>query len=145
MVKEYRHEMGADLLLMMKDAGDLPLPSGNITGQVMMGHYKTEGLIDDLRAAKMKWRPTAQYWESHLKDCGVALRKRGYHFDFKRYQDDDGILRGEWKFLTKKEEATVLLQENNGISKRSDTHNDKLDDSTYAHNIPHTAEVPLLN
>ena len=140
-VKEFRYDIGAEILEIMEDNNDLPLPNKSRVAKVMMEYFKSEGYVDILKENNYKWRPDESYWEHHIPDITTLLRKNGKSFDFLRNDD----FRGQWKFLDKKEENEILKREHSDIGTRTDTHNNKLDDTKWKHNLPHLAEVPLLN
>lgn len=144
-IKEYRLGILADLLLDMEAVQALPLPDSLEVGNMMVDYFYQNGYEKDLEDKKSTWRPTAEYCAARLADTGAVLRKMGKHFDFHRYWDKERLgLRGEWKFLTKREEREVLKMEEKSSLTRATTYNSKLDDSKYKHDLPHLAEVPLL-
>ena len=141
-IREDRLDIGAEILRAMEKASDLPLPNKYRLAKVMQEYFKSEGYADELKSQGRSWRGSPEYWTNHLKDISAILRRDGDSFDYYR---EEGEFKGQWKFLNKKEEGEILSREHADIGTRTDTHNGKLDDTKWKHNIPRLAEVPQLN
>lgn len=123
--KDFRYDMGAEIIESMHNGDDLPLPNIYRLGKVMMEYFKRDGHVDDLKELGYRWRPSVDYFVAHLKDFRKRLRERGMFFEYVR---EDGGITGEWKFADKKMYEANLKRESVDIATRTDTFNDKLDD-----------------
>ena len=141
--KEYRLGIGAEILVLMNKNNDLPMPNIYRLSKTMMEYFKLEGYIDDLKEMKYKWRPTEDYWRLHIRDISSYLateNKRPFCFCRKH-----GEFKGLWKFCTKKEYENTMYREHADVSTRTDSFNQRLDESKWQLELPHIADVPLIS
>jgi hypothetical protein len=124
--KDFRYDLGSDLLIDMKKGEDLPLPSRRRVAKVMMEYYKRDGHDDDLKASGYRWRPCEDYWCSHLPDVCGRLRERGLFFEYTHFENS---IEGAWRFCSKKEYESALKRQYSEITTRADTYNGKLEDA----------------
>lgn len=121
--KSVRTQMGMDIIELMEKNGDLPMPNVHRLAKTMMEYFRDEGMGDDLFEAGYSWRPNEDYWRMHLSDIRQQFRKeRKKYFEFVRNEG----LKGNWKFVNKNEYLDTLKFDNNDISTRVDTYNDKV-------------------
>jgi len=142
--KEERLAIGMDILELMDEREDLPLPNCHRLTKTMQEYFVSEGFVDELKEEGRRWRPTADYWRNHLAEIRATMRKdRQKYFEFYREWHE---FKGLWKFVTKKEYQTVLRRDHADIGTRALSHNDKLEDGEkkWVLNLPYIAEVPLL-
>jgi len=140
--KEARLSIGADILESMRENDDLPLPNIYRVAKTIQEYFKEDGYVDDLKEMGSRWRPTEDYWRRHINDISSVLAERSKPFAFYR---EYGEFRGMWKFCNKKEYEIILRREHSDIATRTDNHNLRLDESKWDLQLPHIAEVPLLN
>jgi len=141
-VKEERLSIGADILESMQENDDLPLPNIHRVVKTMMEYYKQDGYADDLKEMGSCWKPTEDYWRRNINNVASLLAERSEPFSFYR---EYGDFKGMWKFCNKKEYETIIRRDHADIATRTDNHNQKLDESKWDLQLPHLAEVPLLN
>lgn len=142
--KDFRMDLGADLIVDMGKGDDLPLPNARRVAKVMMEYYKRDGHDDDLKESGYRWRPSEDYWRVHLGDVRTRLREKGKFFEYTLFQNS---LEGAWRFCGKKEYETTLKRQYAEIGTRTESYNQKLDDGVSKWNmeLPHIAKVPLLS
>lgn len=144
-VSQFRYNIGAEILLLMQERKDLPLPNKYRLAKVMQEYFRKEGFVDSLKEQNYRWRPNTEYWASHLDDVRKVLREQ-YKKMFEYIWAEDGRgFEGEWKFADKAETEKNLKRENNGVATRSENFNDKLDGNPYDSDIPHIGDIPRLN
>lgn len=145
--KEIRLGIGADILVSMQEANDLPLPNIHRVAKTMMQYFEQEGYEDDLEEYNYRWRPTEDYWRRHIRDISSTLSiEKNKPFCFCREKGNG--FRGSWRFCTKKEYDVFVRRDRTDISTRTDTHNERIDEGKKkwpSLQLPHLAEVPLLS
>lgn len=143
--KEMRMQIGMNIIELMHERDDLPLPNVHRLAKTMQEYFWTEGFEDDLVDAGYRWRPSVDYWKMHLGDIRSEMRKdRRRYFEFVRNQ---GELTGQWKFVSEAEYEVSLKRNHADISTRVDTHNDKFKDGRLAWELPKAlsiADIPSL-
>ena len=142
---EFRRSIGADILEAMKASSDLPLPNVQRLAKVMAEYFHKEGYIDDVKEHGYKWRPDADYWQRNISAIAEYIRKERKKFFI--YWREQGEFRGMWSFVGKAEYEKTLRREYSDNRTRTNTFNDRLTDGQerWKLEIPHIAEVPLLN
>jgi hypothetical protein len=126
-VKAFRYEMGARILELMEERDDLPLPNVHRLAKVMNEYFKNEGMIDELLEMDYKWRPTIDYWKSHLSDFCEYLRKRDGEKKYFVFVREKG-LKGSWKFVGLTEYEKSLKWQVSDIETRTGNYNSKAED-----------------
>ncbi len=140
--KEIRLELGGNILIAMENNEDLPLPNVHRLAKTMMEYFKRDGYVDDLTEFNYRWRPSEDYWRMHIREIASFLaQEKKIHFCFYREQ---GEFKGLWQFVNKKEYKETLAREYSDVATRTDTFNQRLEESKWALNLPHIKEVPLL-
>jgi len=122
--KEIRHLIGAEILLEMDENEDLPLPNKYRVARVMQEYYED----GDYAEENKRWRGSERYWLNNLHNISSVLRK-AKESRFFQYWRKKGEIRGQWKFLSKKEEQQRLIRSNNDISTRTENHTDEVKDA----------------
>jgi len=145
-VKELRTGIGCEILEEMEANVDLPLPNSHRLAKVMQEYYAKGDYAEELQSAGYKWKPTADYWHSHLARIRRELRKQGKFFEYARAE---GEFRGMWQFVNKKEYYNALRRTAGGLKTRIDGdngYNEKLADGQkrWKLELPIMAEVPEL-
>ena len=144
-VKEFRYDMAATILIEMERNDEFPMGNKYRVAKTMMEYYRRDGYVDTLREEGYYWKPTADYFASHLAEARECLRNTyGRFFEFKRYHNS---LKGEWGFYTKKAVKELMDRESVEIDTRIDTFNDRADDSRErwpSIQLPYIENVPLL-
>jgi len=145
-LQKMRWGIGASILLQMdkeneKGESNLPLPNVRILSEVMQRIFDEDGYIDSLPESH-KWRPTANYWYTHLADVRRVLRDE--YKAYLEYKRQDGLFKGDWQFVDKKEYEAILAREYQGMSTRADNYNERLDDSKWQLRVPHIADIPRI-
>ena len=140
--KKIRLELGGNILIAMNENEDLPLPNVHRLAKTMMEYFKRDGYVDDLIEFNYRWRPTEDYWRMHIREIASFLAKeKKLHFCFYREQ---GEFKGLWQFVSKQEYKDTLAREYSDVATRTDTFNNRLDESKWQIDIPHIKDVPLL-
>lgn len=140
---EYRISVYADVLQLMEEKEDLPLPNKYLLARTAKEYFYSEGFVDDVRE-RYEWAPQESYFLNHTKEVSDLLaRKRGKFFFYHR---EWGDIRGLWLFGNKKEYEIALRREYADVATRTYTYNDRLDrgQGKWKLEIPSIAEVPLL-
>lgn len=143
-IKAYRNEIGKEILELMEDGADMPLPNIYRVASVMQEYFINEGYADRVKADGFTWQPSEKYWRTHMGDVAKYMREEyQLYFGFTRYPQK---LTGQWKFMKPSEWDSTLKRDHKDIGKRIDTHNDKIEDSVedYKVEIPPLTEAPLL-
>ena len=126
--KEVRLEMGGDVLIAMAANEEFPIGNVHRVAKIMQEYYESEGFEDTLIGLGYKWRPSVDYWESHMKGIRAYLREnRKLFFEWQRIEGTIGFI-GDWSFLRKGEFEKVMQQERGGLMTRVDTYNERCDD-----------------
>ena len=123
--KDFRLDLGADILIDMDKCEDLPLPNARRVAKVMMEYYKRDGHEDDIKHSGYKWRPCEDYWRDHLGDVRGRLRERGKFFEYTLFQNS---IEGAWRFCGKKEFESNLKKNYAEIGTRTETYIHNIDD-----------------
>ena len=142
--KDFRTNIGANIIREMEKADDLPLPNLRRVAKVMVEYFYREGHADIVARHKSNWVPDADYFASHMGDIQKRMRdSRNEFFEFVR--GETGFT-GEWKFVTKLEYEEILKRTYSEIGTRTDTFNGKLEDGQerWKLDVPKLADVPLL-
>lgn len=123
---QYRYALGAELLAIMEQRDELPLPNIYRVSKVMQEVFIEEGMIDRLNESGYKWRPKAEYWRTRMAEIAEYMRKEeGKFFVFVR---DQGRLKGQWRFVGKDEFEQVMKRDFADIETRGITYNNKAED-----------------
>lgn len=143
-VAEFRYKIGAEILEKMDKENDLPLPNIFRLSKVMQEYFVEEGFADELKQSKFKWRPTVDYWRSHIGDIAEGLRKKKKKFFI--FRREWGSFSGTWQFVKKEEYEIAMKRDYADIGTRVTTFNDKLLDGQkrWQLELPSIAQLPLL-
>lgn len=123
---QYRYALGSEILKIMQERDELPLPNIYRVAKVMQEVFIDEGMVDRLNESGYKWRPKAEYWRTRMSEIADSMRKEeGLFFVFVR---DQGQLKGQWRFVGQSEFEQVMKRDLADIETRGDTYNNKAED-----------------
>ena len=126
--KETRNSIGADIIVAMVASEEFPISNRHRLGKTMQEYFVSEGFEDELIHLGYKWRPSADYWTSHLNEIRGYLRKKKKLFlEYKR-ANDDGTFNGMWEFVKKGDFRLIMSKENTGMATRAETYNERVSD-----------------
>ncbi|HDY86653.1 MAG TPA: hypothetical protein ENH82_00885 [bacterium] len=153
-LKEYRMDLLADVLIEMEKQDAFPQSNINRLAETMMEYWREGDYEDMLQEHGYSWRPHIRYIKHNTEGIRSALVSKRKYFIYYRtaVKIEKGkktkiIFSGSWKFVDKKQYNEMLIRDNTDIATRVDTHNQRIDDGKkkWKMDIPHIAEVPLLN
>ena len=141
--REFRLNIGADILKEMEQNEDLPMPNKRRLARVMMEYFHRGGYGDELKDIGYTWLPDEDYWMYQLDGVRRCLRQEKRYFEYVR---EDGSFRGEWKFTTKTEYHNTLRREAAGLATMGEHYNERLADGQlrWKLNLPAIEEAPAL-
>ena len=145
--REFKYDLGKDLLDLMQKNEDLPLPNKRRLCEIMQEYFISEGMIDRAKAEGSDWKAGEQYWRNHLGEICDYIAKE-YKIQFGYVPNKGKISGGQWKFKNKKECKYTLSRNNSNIATRVDNQNEDIDNVSkkwaVGIDVPHIAEVERL-
>jgi hypothetical protein len=127
--KDVRNQIGGDILVAMAANEEFPLEDVFKVANLMQEYFVSEGFGDILIDLGYKWRPTPQYWVTHLCDVREYLRgEKKLFLEYNRYRIN-GTFHGEWAFVRKGDFESVMQKERAGLMKRTETYNNRLNEA----------------
>lgn len=121
--KKMRLQIGCDILVMMQERDDLPLPNIYRVAKTMQEYFWVEGFEDSLKDLGYQWRPKPDYWRVHMPEIREFLRKsEGVFFEFMR---GDSGFKGEWLFVDKEQFEQIMGREAKENGSRIGTYTDR--------------------
>jgi len=145
-VREFRLGIGADIIELLEDIGELPAPNIYRLSRLMQDNFDVGGFEETLIEIGSRWLPTEGYWRNNIGGVCDVLRKRrkpfGYHRDFS-FDKGKRIITGNWLFFDKEQQTGALKQDNNYIATRAEHHNETIDDvqKRWKINIPRLPDI----
>lgn len=143
-VKQFRFEIGYQILMMLERDGNLPLPNKYLVAEMMQEYFIKEGIVDDIKQAGYNWEPDIKYWENNINK--ISLYMANNYKDYFGFLRTNGLQEGIWKFMNKGEYEKHLKFHNQDISTRVDSQNDKIEaaEKRWKIDIPRIKEVPRI-
>jgi hypothetical protein len=142
-VRALRHQIGAEILKAMENAGDLPLPNIHRLSRVMQEYFDEGGYKEELEEQGYRWCPTPGYWVNAMPGIIEALKQERIYFGYDR---EWGEFKGQWCFMSKPLYQRKLRREAADISTRVERYNTDLEDGNkrWSLNLPVFDTPPLL-
>lgn len=130
----YRYQVGCDILRLMEERDELPLPNIHRVAKVMQEVFTSEGMVDGLVENGYRWRPTVEYWKTRMSEiCDHMRKEHGLFFMFVR---DQGQLKGQWKFVGMVDFVKIMKRDAKDIETRGETYNNKAQDGVESFEEP---------
>lgn len=117
--KEFRLDIGIEILEVMKKNDDLPLPNIHRVSKTMQEYYIQLGYEDYVKESGYKWQASTDYWIHAMTDIQLFLMEDKKFFAFVR----NNGLHGYWDFLSKKEYTKRIERGTQEILTRTDNIN----------------------
>ena len=143
-IKEIREGIGANIIMAMDSAGDLPLPNVRILASVMQRYY-VDGDYKEELPSRSRWKPNEGYWITKLDAIRARLRTKEMFFEYDR---EFGEWKGCWKFVGKNEFTRLMRRSYQGMSTRGEHFNEKMDDARQKwvlDKIPGIPDIPRIS
>jgi len=144
-LRKSRLEIGTEILKTMDQHGEFPLPDMYKVVDKMMQYFYEMGFEDKLNEEGSVWLPTNNHWRQNFKLLRELLRYEDKFFEYVKIKGGRGFI-GDWAFRAKKEYARKLEDDHGDISTRTETYNNRLDDSPdkWKIKLPSIKPVPAL-
>lgn len=151
-VKEFRAEIGGDILIAMLGNEEFPIANKHRLAKTMQEYFYTEGFQDVVAERGYRWEPSVDYWETHLNEVRRFLRHNKRLFLQYVRDNKDGEFTGSWQFTRKGAYEEVMEHWRAELETRLENYNDEAEAGhanprwkklTTAY-INHTAELPAV-
>lgn len=150
-VRDYRMDIGIDILLEMKKNKEFPIANRYMLADRMMEYFYQMGFEDKIFEDGYTWQPDAEYWRCNLSGINgyeglqdILRRKKGLFFCF--LHSGSGF-EGVWDFANKERFVSEMERNHGEVNTRIETYNGKTQDAMEKWNnvsLPYGQPIPAL-
>lgn len=150
-IRDYRMDIGIDVLLEMKKNDEFPIKNKYKLSERMMEYFYQMGYEDKIYEDGYTWQPDAEYWRYNLSKVNgyeglqeILRRKKELFFCF--IHTGEGF-KGYWTFAGKQEYIAEMERTHGETNTRIETYNEKTEDAMNKWKnvgLPYGQPIPAL-